>query len=140
MDKDDVINKNDSDKEDVSEATKSEAEKRAETKFILPIEYLDENVVHPLSEVVASDLELVSATASDPMYDTLLKPKHQFAKDMIQSWKKSFTSDTEFLKQTQQVILSSEPSNNHNGEKHHDRIRDILITPNFSAKIVPYPG
>jgi hypothetical protein len=108
MDKDDVINKNDSDKEDVSESEKSEAK----TKFILPIDYLDENVVHPLSEVVASDLELVSATASDPMYETLLKPKHQFAKDMIHSWKKSFTSDTEFLKQTQQVILSSEPSTN----------------------------
>jgi len=88
-------------KEEVSEA---------KTKFILPIEYLDEKVVHPLSEVVASDLELVSATASESMYDTLLKPKHQFAKDMIHSWKKSFTSDTEFLKQTQQVISSSEPS------------------------------
>lgn len=114
MDKDDVI---DSDKR-VSEATKSEAEKseatksESKTKFILPIEYLDENVVHPLSEVVASDLELVSATASDPMYETLLKPKHQFAKDMIHNWKKSFTSDIEFLKQTQQVILSSEPSTN----------------------------
>ena len=108
MDKDDVINKNDSEKEKVSEATKSESK----TKFILPIEYLDENVVHPLSEVVASDLELVSATASDPMYETLLKPKHQFAKDMIHNWKKSFTSDTEFLKQTQQVISSSEPSTN----------------------------
>lgn len=109
MDKDDVI---DSDKR-VSEATKSEAEKsESKTKFILPIEYLDENVVHPLSEVVASDLELVSATASDPMYETLLKPKHQFAKDMIHNWKKSFTSDIEFLKQTQQVISSSEPSTN----------------------------
>jgi hypothetical protein len=106
MDKDDVINNNDSDKK------VSEAKKKAETKFILPIEYLDEKVVHPLSEVVASDLELVSATASDSMYDTLLKPKHQFAKDMIHSWKKSFTSDTEFLKQTQQVISSSEPSTN----------------------------
>ena len=50
-------------KEEVSEA---------KTKFILPIEYLDEKVVHPLSEVVASDLELVSATASESMYDILL--------------------------------------------------------------------
>lgn len=88
-------------KEEVSEA---------KTKFILPIEYLDEKVVHPLSDIVVSDLELVSATASDSMYDTLLKPKHQFAKDMIHSWKKSFTSDIEFLKQTQQVIASSEQS------------------------------
>ena len=76
--------------------------------FKLPIEYLDEKVVHTLSDVVASDLELVSATASDPMYDVLLKPKHQFAKDMIPCWKKSFTSDTEFLKQSQQVITNAE--------------------------------
>ena len=62
--------------------------------FRLPIDYLDEKVVHPLSDVVASDLELVSATASDPMYDILLKPKHKFAKDMICNWKKSFTIDT----------------------------------------------
>ena len=78
--------------------------------FKLPIEYLDEKVVHVLSDVVTSDLELVSATASDPMYDVLLKPKHAFAKDMICQWKKTFTSDTEFLKQTQQVIASAEPT------------------------------
>ena len=75
--------------------------------FHLPIEYLDEKVVHPLSTVVASDLELVSATASDPMYEVLLKPKHDFAKDMIHHWKKTFTSDAEFLKQTQQVIVNT---------------------------------
>jgi hypothetical protein len=132
MDKDDVINKNDSDKE-VSEAEKSEVEKsEAETKFILPIEYLDENVVHPLSEVVASDLELVSATASDSMYETLLKPKHQFAKDIIRNWKKSFTSDTEFLKQTQQVISSSEPSINVvDCDAISTVLKDIYETPAF---------
>jgi hypothetical protein len=82
--------------------------KEPSVPFKLPIEYLDEKVVHTLSDVVASDLELVSATASDPMYNVLLKPKHQFAKDMIPCWKKSFTSDTEFLKQSQQVITSTE--------------------------------
>ena len=119
-------------KEEVSEAEKSEAEKKAETKFILPIEYLDENVVHPLSEVVASDLELVSATASDSMYETLLKPKHQFAKDIIRNWKKSFTSDTEFLKQTQQVISSSEPSINVvDCDAISTVLKDIYETPAF---------
>ena len=58
----------------------SEAKKRVEplVPFRLPIDYLDEKVLHPLSDVVASDLELVSATASDPMYDILLKPKIKF--------------------------------------------------------------
>jgi len=94
------------DKEDIKE----EPNKEPLVPFKLPIEYLDEKVVHVLSDVVTSDLELVSATASDPMYDVLLKPKHKFAKDMICQWKKSFTSDTEFLKQTQQVIASAEPA------------------------------
>jgi hypothetical protein len=76
--------------------------------FHLPIDYLDEKVVHSLSTVVASDLELVSATASEPMYEVLLKPKHEFAKDMIHHWKKSFTSDADFLKQTQQVIANTD--------------------------------
>ena len=135
MDKDDVINNNDSDKRvseaEKNEATKNEAEKRSETKFILPIEYLDENVVHPLSEVVASDLELVSATASDPMYETLLKPKHQFAKDMIQNWKKSFTSDAEFLKQTQQVIMSSDTTMLVDCDAVSTVLKDIYETPAF---------
>ena len=91
-----------------SEPNKGGIKREPSVPFKLPIEYLDEKVVHTLSDVVVSDLELVSATASDPMYDVLLKPKHQFAKDMIPCWKKSFTSDTEFLKQSQQVITSTE--------------------------------
>ena len=91
-----------------SEPNKGGIKREPSVPFKLPIEYLDEKVVHTLSDVVASDLELVSATSSDPMYDVLLKPKHQFAKDMIPCWKKSFTSDTEFLKQSQQVITSTE--------------------------------
>ena len=80
------------------------------TNFRLPIDYLDTNVVHKLSDVVAADLELVSASASEPMYDILLKPKHQFAKNMIDRWKTSFTSDADFLQQTQTVITNSECS------------------------------
>ena len=100
--------------------------------FKLPIEYLDEKLVHPLSEVVASDLELVSATASEPMYDILLKPKHQFAKDMICHWKKSFTSDTEFLKQSQQVITNTSSSDSIvDCEAISTILKDIYDTPAF---------
>ena len=129
MDKDDVINNNNSDK-----TTKNEAKKGAEVSvpFKLPIEYLDEKVVHPLFEVVASDLELVSATASEPMYDILLKPKHKFAKDMICHWKKSFTSDTEFLKQSQQVITSTGSSDSIvDCEAISTILKDIYDTPAF---------
>ena len=120
------IDKEDSNKGGVSEGAE------ASVPFKLPIEYLDEKVVHPLSEVVASDLELVSATASDPMYDILLKPKHKFAKDMICHWKKSFTSDTEFLKQSQQVITSTGSSDSIvDCEAISTILKDIYDTPAF---------
>lgn len=121
------------DKEDSNKGGISEAKKGAEAStFKLPIDYLDEKLVHPLSEVVASDLELVSATASDPMYDILLKPKHKFAKDMICHWKKSFTSDTEFLKQSQQVITSTCSSDSIvDCEAISTILKDIYDTPAF---------
>jgi len=100
--------------------------------FKLPIEYLDENVIHTLTDVVASDLELVSATASEPMYDILLKPKHSFAKNMIGQWKKKFTSDTEFLKQTQQIIGKTAASNSTIDCESISTIwKDIYETPGF---------
>jgi len=85
-------------------------EKDAESnihQFKLPIEYLDTCVVHKLSNVVVNDLELVSASSSPCMYDILLNPKHIFAKNMIEKWKNSFSSDIDFLKQTQQVISNT---------------------------------
>ena len=100
--------------------------------FKLPIEYLDENVIHTLTDVVASDLELVSATASEPMYDILLKPKHLFAKNMICQWKKKFTSDVEFLKQTQQIIGKTEASKSVIDCESISTIwKDIYETPGF---------
>ena len=85
-------------------------EKDAESnihQFKLPIDYLDTCVVHKLSNVVVNDLELVSASSSPCMYDILLNPKHIFAKNMIEKWKNSFSSDIDFLKQTQQVISNT---------------------------------
>ena len=120
------------DKEELKEKEGISEGAEASVPFKLPIDYLDEKLVHPLSEVVASDLELVSATASDPMYDILLKPKHKFAKDMICHWKKSFTSDTEFLKQSQQVITSTGSSDSLvDCEAISTILKDIYDTPAF---------
>ncbi len=86
-------------------------------RFKLPIEYLETKYVHTLPDVVVSDLELVSATSTESMYDTLLKPQNVFAKNIIENWKKSFTSDVEFLKQTQKVIMNSESETEEQEEK-----------------------
>ena len=75
-----------------------------ETSFKLPIEYLDTKVVHNLPDVVVNDLELVDAGSRSPMYDILLTPQHAFAKSMIQKWKSKFSSDADFIKESQEVL------------------------------------
>lgn len=70
-----------------------------DTEFKLPIDYLDANVVHTLSPIVANDLELDSC-----VYEIALKPQHEYAKDMIKRVKTKYTSHTEFLENTQEVV------------------------------------
>jgi len=64
--------------------------------FKLPITYLDK--VFPLSETVATDLELTH------MYSFILQPKHVFAQNMVAEWRKQYTTDIAFLKDSQEVV------------------------------------
>lgn len=69
--------------------------------FKHPVEYLDPSMVHIISPVVCNDLELES------MYNIAFKPQHKYAEQMIHQWKTKFTSDVEYLQQTQQVVKNS---------------------------------
>jgi hypothetical protein len=70
-----------------------------DSEFKLPIDYLDTNVVHTLSPIVANDLEIDSC-----VYEIALKPQHEYAKDMIKRVKTKYTSHTGFLENTQEVV------------------------------------
>ena len=72
--------------------------------FKLPITYLEESLVHKLSPTVASDLELAPT-----MYSILLQPKTELTVTMIDRIKTSYTSDAEFICQTQEIIQSINP-------------------------------
>ena len=73
--------------------------------FVLPIHYLDDKSIHPLSNTVADDLELSKSSSDNPIiYDYLFQPKNRFAVNMIQEWKNNYTTDTSFLKDTQSII------------------------------------
>lgn len=90
--------------------------------FRLPIQYLDD--VHVLNEVVASDLELtvfVPADTKEPkelkekdetgkreitMYHYLLNPKTKFEENLIPLWKNHYTTNSAFLKESQEVVQS----------------------------------
>jgi len=73
--------------------------------FKLPITYLPEDTVRPLSELVSTDLEMVAGSPEHKgMYDYMLQPQHDFAKNLITDWNQHFTTDTEFLSNSQQVL------------------------------------
>ena len=75
--------------------------------FKLPISYLPEDQIFPLSVAVESDLELVTTQNphSKSMYEHLFQPTHPFAKETIQEWKQHFTTNKQHLAETQQVII-----------------------------------
>ena len=80
--------------------------KKIYSGFQLPIQCMnDEKTVYPLSHIVSTDLEMVSYDISGVgMYDYILQPKHDFAKQIIKEWNQQFTDNTIYLTDTQNVI------------------------------------
>lgn len=101
-----------------------------EPSFKLPIEYLDTKVVHTLPDVVVNDLELVDAGSRSPMYDILLTPQNALAKSMIQKWKTKFSSDGEFIQQSQEV-LKTVVKREFDTASLSEIWKDLYETPNF---------
>jgi hypothetical protein len=75
-------------------------------EFKLPISYLPENQVFPLSETVQTDIELATTqnAESKSMYEHLFQPSHPFAQETIKEWKQSYTTNTEYLGETQLIL------------------------------------
>lgn len=92
--------------EPINETTEKIENPKIYGEFKLPIAYLQENQVFPLSDTVQTDIEL--ATTQNPesksMYEHLFQPSHPFAKELLQEWKQSYTTNTEYLGETQFVI------------------------------------
>ena len=95
-------------------------ENRPEKQFKLPIQYLDTTEVFQLNETVATDLELLVVSPEDnensttdltptpTMYHHVFKPTNEFANRIIPQWRTSFTTNTHFLKETQETIQRME--------------------------------
>jgi len=95
------------------EKSYGEIPEKLHDSFRLPIEYLPKEELHPLSETVCEDLELVVAKGEKSMYDQLFKPSHILGQNMIQNWKMNFTSNQQYLLDSQNVILESDFENDH---------------------------
>ena len=72
--------------------------------FRLPITYLDPTELHSLSPIVAQDLELTIPGSENSIYDHLFKPTSLFGRNMIPAWTEYYTTNTNFLEDTQYLI------------------------------------
>lgn len=87
--------------------------------FKLPIRYINPSEVFPLCKTVSDDLELLEGTKpissteepSPCMYEHLFQPSNSFAKQMLQEWGTHYTTNIDFLKDTQDVLreIPTEP-------------------------------
>lgn len=86
-----------------------------DTTFKLPIQYLDEDTLFTLNDVVAYDLELKPNSTPEQsvtMYEHLFKPKHAFARQTIPLWQQQYTTDMLYLNDTKQVLSKFDTYNN----------------------------
>ena len=85
----------------------TKVEKPVSKMFKLPISYLPKEKVFPLNPIVSNDLELMLTENNEEkraIYDYLFHPQHQFAVDIIPLWNEQFTTDTDFLLESQKII------------------------------------
>jgi hypothetical protein len=93
-------------KEENQELEPKNTKDKIHSTFRLPIDYLDKSEVFELSPIVATDLELIEPTLSEsyPVYDYLFQTKHDFAKSIMSEIGSHYTTNINYLKDTQSVI------------------------------------
>lgn len=79
------------------------------SSFKLPIEYVDKDELHPLSNIVSEDLELVKQDGEISVYEKLFQPTNVLGHNLINDWKKNFTSNEQYLIDTQYVLKETKP-------------------------------
>ena len=85
---------------------KKSNQKETEEQFKLPIYYLTKDR-YELPETVSNDLEMYKGANESSVYDIVFQPSHNFAKNQLKKWNKYYTTNTQFLKETQDVIEES---------------------------------
>ena len=78
-----------------------------DSNFHLPMTYLDEKEVYDIPDGITSDLELLNKD-NNSVYQTLLKPQNCFSTQILPKWNKQYTTNTEFLKDSQTLIKNLE--------------------------------
>lgn len=99
--------------------------------FKLPITYVVSDQIHTLSPVVVQDLELIRSpsdasgrglnttiqvSTSPAIYEQLFQPSHAWGKLLVPEWGKQFSSDKDFLSDTQEVLTAMPQYQTHMNE------------------------
>lgn len=88
----------------------NEKEEYLERKgFNLPIEFLANK--HLLDEHIHNDLELNTANPTESLYNYVFNATTPFGKNTLPLWNKHYTTDTTFLKETQQFLKKNKKDN-----------------------------
>lgn len=87
-----------------TEVDKYSIVKKEVEQFKLPITYLDPSHVYSLSPIVSNDLELIVSKDTPSMYEYLFQPKHLFAKCTMPAWQEKYTTDINYLNDTQYIV------------------------------------
>jgi len=96
------------------------------TNFLLPIQYLDPSEIHSLSPVVANDLELARPGVERSIYEYIFKPQSKFATNMIPSWSQCYTTNKEYLEDTQYILKNMKDFGEHSSYiPKYDKIMEI---------------
>jgi hypothetical protein len=78
-----------------------------DSNFRLPMTYLDEKEVYDIPDNITNDLELLN-NDNNSVYHKLLQPQTCFSKQILPKWNKQYTTNTEFLKDSQTLIKNLE--------------------------------
>lgn len=102
------------------EETKKEEFNYNSKEFKLPIEYLDENDRFELSPIVEKDLELYTCMndQGESVYKCLFSPKSEFSSRIVEKYKEYYTTNIEFLKETQDIVIKEVKTINEEITKH----------------------
>jgi len=73
--------------------------------FQLPITFVPKNKLYELSKNLQIDLELKETydNSNNCIYDCIFESSNEFSKKITQSWSNHYTTDTQFLKESQEL-------------------------------------
>jgi len=95
----------------------------AENIFQLPITYLTDK--QPIKPHIKTDLELIAKEGEKSLYDTVFQPTTLYGKQTVPLWAEYYTSNKEFIKDSQELIKALSIKGDNNVTVKEKEVNDI---------------